>query len=187
MASKRNENRQSTVKGYIVTLEPLSKEEFEIRTPYTRSFPIATKFANEILGANENTIVTVTDVIPDELKKVVYDAQLVFDNMSADYENAETAEDVCDENETVIAYTMHEYEGQVWLYDETTKDYTTEFFMDNSPLKMTKVDARAFLRMMAESFFGKTVIGIHDEKRIENKRYAIVSNDKLHLCEKPLS
>ena len=187
MASKRNENRQSTVKGVIVTLEPLTKEEFEIRTPYTRSFPIATKFANEILGANENTIITVTDVIPDELKKVIYDAQLVFDNMSADYEVAETAEDVCDENETVIPYTMHVYQGQVWMYDEDTKEYHTNAIIDQSPLKFTKVDARAFIKMSAESYYGLKVIGIHDEERTEIKRYAIVSNDKLHLCEKPQS
>lgn len=187
MASKRNENRQSTVKGYIVTLEPLTKEEFEIRTPYTRSIPIATKFANEILGANENNIITVTDVIPDELKKVIYDAQLVVDCMNADYEYEETAQDFCTEDETIVPYTMHEYQGQVWMYDEDTKEYHTNGIVEQSPLKFTKVDARAFIKMSAETYYNLKVIGIHDTEHTEIKRYAIVSNDKLHLCEKPQS
>lgn len=188
MASKRNENRQSTVKGIIANPITQTFEQFEIKTPYTRSTVKAVEFAREQLEINDPQImVSVTEVIPDELKKVIYDAQLVFDNMTTDYFEEELANDSCDENETVIPYVMHIYEAQVWMYDEKNKDYTTEPFVDQSPLKMTKVDARAFIKMMAESHYDKTVIGIHDAERTEIKRFAIVPNDKLHLCEKPQS
>lgn len=188
MASKRNENRQSTVKGIIANPITQTFEQFEIKTPYTRSTVKAVEFAREQLEITDPQImVSVTEVVPDELKKVVYDAQLVVDNMAIDYEDAELANDACTDDETVIPYTMHIYQGQVWMYDEETKNYHTNAIIDQSPLKFTKVDARAFIKMSAETYYGLKVIGIHDEERTEIKRYAIVPNDKLQMCEKPQS
>ena len=188
MTSKRNENRQSTVKGIIANPITQTFEQFEIKTPYTRSTVKAVEFAREQLEINDPQImVSVTEVVPDEIKRIVYDAQLVFKNMLDDCEDVESAKDLVNAGETVIPYTMHVYQGQVWMYDEDTKEYQTNAIIDQSPLKFTKVDARAFIKMSAEAYYDLKVIGIHDEERTEIKRYAIVSNDKLHLCEKPQS
>ena len=187
MTSKRNENRQSTVKGIIANPITQTFEQFEIKTPYTRSTVKAVEFAREQLEITDPQImVSVTEVVPDELKKVAYDAQLIIENSAGTYDNKERAEDDVTENETVLAYTMHGYSGQLWMIDNEG-EYTTVFFADESPLKFGKVDTRAFLKMAGEEVYGCKVIGIHNEERQELKRYAIVSNDKLHLCEKPQS
>lgn len=180
--TKRNENRKSTVKGIIANPETQTFEAFEIETPYTRSIPKAAEMARKVLNLEDGVMVSVTEIHNEALKPVIYDSQEVFDEMVADYETKEEAEENCNELCTVIPYTMYQYEAQVWLFDGDK--YATEFFSDNSPMKFGKVDTRGFIRMAAESFFDSKVIGIHDDKRYEEKRFAIVENDRLEFCIK---
>ena len=180
--TKRNENRKSTVKGIIANPQTQTFEAFEIETPYTRSIPKAVEMAREYFQLANDIMVSVTEIHNEALKPVVYDSQAVFDEMVADYETKENAEENCNENCSVIPYTMYQYEAQVWLFNGD--EYTTEFFTDNSPMKFGKVDTRGFIRIAAEQFFESKVIGIHDDKRFEEKRYAIVENDRLEFCIK---
>ena len=180
--TKRNENRKSTIKGIIANPQTQTFEAFEIETPYTRSIPKAAEMAREILNLEDGVMVSITEIHNEALKPVVYDSQAVFDEMIADYETKEKAEKNCNELSTVVPYTMYKYKAQVWLFNGD--EYTTEFFVDQSPMKFGKVDTRGFIRMAAEQFFESKVIGIHDDNRYEEKRYAIVENDRLEFCIK---
>ena len=180
--TKRNENRKSTVKGIIANPQTQIFEAFEIEIPYTRSTQKAAEFAREILNIEEYIMLSVTEIQNEALKPIVYDNQLVCDYMTADFETKEEAEQNANEMQSVIPYTMFIYSGQVWLTDG--EKYSTEHFTDWSALKFGKIDTRGFVKMMAESFYNAKVIGINDDKRTEQKRFAIVDNDKLQLCVK---
>lgn len=188
MTSKRNENRMTTAKGIIANPYTKTFDEFEERINYTRSINKATEMVREVMSLDADVMISVTELVQDEVKRVVYNSQLVYENMFADYEDEETANENAGEIHTVIPYTMYEYGAQVWLYDKTSETYGTDYVCDMSPLKMTKIDARAFIRMSAEKLHGDVheveCIGIHDDERTEIKRFAIVENDKLQLCVK---
>lgn len=184
MASKRNENRETTVRFMFWSAEdndngkPYEKEE---RIPYTRSAEIARKTLSEkYIGA---MIQVINPLIQDEIVRTVYNPKLVFEYMVADYEYEETANESATEEQTVVPYTMYVYDAQYWAVDDEG-NYHTDYVMDNSPLKMTKVDARAFLKMVAEDLSDCTVIGIHNDKREIETRYAIVNNSDLGKCVK---
>lgn len=182
--TSKNANRTTTIKGFIVTLEPLNKEPFEIVTPYTRSDAKAGNLVAEQMEVKEGQIITITELINEPLKKTAYDAQLVYDFMRCDFETKEEAEAAINVEEIVIAYTMYYYGAEVWYYLADDNAYYTAPYTDCSPLKFGVVDSREFVKMGAEDYFNAQIIGMHDVTREEVKRYAIVSTENAKQCEK---
>lgn len=185
MTSKKNENRQTTVKGIMANPATQTFEEFEVKTPYTRSTIKAVELARDILKCNPAVMVSVTELMQEEVKKTEYHAQLIYENMAEDFETMEEAESANaakDFSYSVIAYTMYHYDAQVWIKDGD--DYMTLFITDYSPLKLTKVDARALLKMAAENNYGGEVIGVHGDTREASKRFALITPEKLAECVK---
>ena len=182
MASKKNENRKTTAKGFIANPYTKTFDEFEERIDYTRSLTKAIALVRKEKALDADVMISVTELIQDEVKRIVYNSELVFENMVSDYENEEDANSYVFDNQTVIQYTMYEYSAHVWM--KNGKEYTSEYVLDNSPLKLGKIDTRAFIRMSAEKLFDCNCIAVNGEERTEVKRFAIVDNDKLKLCVK---
>lgn len=182
MTSKKNENRKTTAKGFIANPYTKTFDEFCEKIPYTRSLQKAIELVREEMALDNDVMISVTELEQEEIKRTVYNPQLVFENMVADYEYEETANESANEEQTVIPYTMYVYDAQYWAFDGI--NYHTDYVIDNSPLKMTKVDARAFLKISAENLSGSTIIGIHNDNREVETRYAIVNNSDLEKCVK---
>ena len=181
--SAKNANRTTKVTATIVTLEPLSKETKELEISYTRSYPKAIEAVKEALKLDDSALVAIEELINTPLKKKIYHAQSIRKYMRTDFETQEEAEENAIAHEYVIPYTMYNYEAQVWFYVESDNAYYTSPFVDDSPLKMTKVDARSFIKMCAEAYFEAQIIGIHDDKRYAVTRYALVNEKDLEFCE----
>lgn len=178
MTSKKNENRTSTVKGIIANPQTQTFEQFEIETAYTRSAIKAVEMAREALNLDPAVMVSVTEIVNQPLVKVQYDAQSLIENMRESFENQEEAENAAAENETVIPYELFMYSGQIWAV--SGEEYATDFVRYFSTVKHTKVDARAFIKMRYEQENETVlVIGIHGDKRKEQKRYAVISEENL--------
>lgn len=183
MASKKNENRQTEVKFMFWSSEdndngkPYEKTE---KICYTRSEAIALK---ELTKKYPNAMIQVKEVKPDELVKIVYNSQLVFENAETAHETEESANESATENYTIIPFTMYAYEGQYWAVSDGG-EYETDSIYDESPVKFGKIDTRGFLRMSAEQLTGMHVLAIHNDTRIELKRWAVVPNERVEMCVK---
>ena len=178
MTNKRNENRTSMVKGIIANPQTQTFEQFEIETAYTRSAVKAVEMAREALNLDPAVMVSVTEIVNQPLMKVQYDAQSLIENMRESFGNQEEAEKAAAENETVIAYELFMYSGQIWAV--SGDEYTTEFVRYFSTVKHTKVDARAFIKMRYEQENESAqVIGIHADTRTCEKRFAVIGDEQL--------
>lgn len=182
--STRNDGRKTLAIGKLGFFNEGRFEDFETEIDYTRSETIAAEKVREALDLADDVMVQVTELQQSEIKKTVYNSGKVFENMSADFEDEEIAKASATENQTVIPYTMYEYDAQFWAVN-SNGDYITDYVMDNSPVKFTRVNMRQFLAISAENLEPDfKVLAIHGEKRTETTRYAIVENDKLVLCVK---
>lgn len=183
-----NNERTTIVKGFAVEIsgETVVNHPFEIVTGYTRSNATARKLASKALNVDANFII-VTELVNEPKKAVEYDAVAItaycfeqFDE--SDKELAEGAMSAYTDA-TLVKYSYYEYGAQVWSVDGMG-DYHTNYHMDWSPLKMTKINARGFIKMSYEDLTGETVLGIHNDARWFVTKYAIVPTDKLEECVK---
>lgn len=186
MTSKKNENRTTEVKFMFWSAEdnqdgkPYEKTE---KIPYTRSAEIARKVLCEKYP--DAMVQVIEPLIQEEIKRTVYHPQLVFENMICDFETEDAANNsLVDDSQTVVPYTMYIYSGQFWAVN-SNGDYITDYVMDNSPCKFTKINARAFLKISAENLEPDyTVLAIHGDERKAETRYAVVNNEDLQKCVK---
>lgn len=182
--STRNDGRKTFAIGKLGFFNEGRFEDFETEIDYTRSETIAAEKVREVLNLANDVMVQVTELKQTEIKKTVYNSGKIFENMSADFDDEEIAKASATENQTVIPYTMFEYEAQFWAVN-SDGEYITDYITDNSPIKFTRVNMRHFLAISAENLTPNyKVLAIHGEKRIEVTRFAIVENDKLPLCVK---
>lgn len=182
--STRNDGRKTLAIGKLGFFNEGRFEDFEIEIDYTRSETIASEKVREALELANDVMVQVTELQQTEIKKTVYNSGKVFENMSADFDDEEIAKAKATETQTVIPYTMYEYVAQFWAVN-SDGEYITDYVMDNSPVKFTRVNMRQFLVISAENLEPSyKVLAIHGEKRTETTRFAIVENDKLPLCVK---
>ncbi len=183
-----NNERTTIIKGFTVEIsgETVVNHPFEIVTTYTRSNATARKLASKALNIDANFII-VTELVNEPKKAIEYDAFAIAANCfeqfdESDKDSAESAMSAYTDT-TLVKYSYYEYGAQVWSVDNTG-DYHTNYHMDWSPLKMTKINARGFVKMSYEALTGETVLGIHDDARCFVTKYAIIPNDKLEECIK---
>lgn len=182
--STRNDGRKTLAIGKLGFFNEGRFEDFETEIDYTRSETIAAEKVRETLELANDVMVQVTELVQTEIKKTVYNSGKVFENMWADFEDEETAKEYMLENQTIVSYTMFEYEAHFWAVN-SDGEYITDYVTDNSPVKFTRVNMRQFLAISAENLEPNyKVLAIHGEKRTETTRFAIVENDKLSLCVK---
>lgn len=183
--NKRFANRETILKGETVNLETLERSAFEITVPYVRSMQKALEVASEKLELNDDTIINPKkfEVINEAPKPIKYNNgkiyELAYNRFDTEDEAIEAAKaDVTQYRKTVY----YEISGQVWAFDESTKEYITEFYADETPINMTKRDMREFLRMSYESYRGSKAIGLHNIEKVEKPMYCVITSANLEKC-----
>ena len=84
---KNTNERKSIIRGIIANPATKSFEEFEVETAYTRSEIKACELAREALNLENRAImVSVTEIINEAVKPIVYDAQSLIDFADAVYD-----------------------------------------------------------------------------------------------------
>ena len=174
----KNINRETTAKIIVADAKAKTFEESEIRIPYTRSYPKATVICREILNLEPTVMLSVADLIQDEIKPIRYNAQDLRERARADFDSEETALEECKKNELVVPFDLFLYTAQVWATDG--ENYETLGVGYESTVKHTKVDARAFIKMTYDKRNEPySVIAVHNDKRQDLKRYAVISETEL--------
>lgn len=175
---------KTQVKGFIIDLSNGQSYPFECETEYTRSAEKAQKLVNvEELGfVDGNYAIAITELVNEKAEAKRYSNSKIIDmaiNVFNDEEDAKEAAEI--KNAIVRKVSMYQYDAQIWARKDNG-EYFTESFTDESPINMTKLDARAFLTMMAESYFDCKVIGIHEAEKTELQKFAVIFADELAKC-----
>lgn len=178
--------RTTIIKGFVVEIngENIVNKPFEIATAYTRSNTTARKLASKALDIDANFII-VTELVNEPKKEIKYDiaAVMAYSEKLFEASNDDTAEiEAKDYTDcTLVKFVEYHYDAQIWSINNAG-EYATRYYLDVSPCKFTKINARGFLRMSFEQASGETVLGIHDDKRREVKMYALVPNKYIAEC-----
>lgn len=182
--TKRFENKETTIKGFIINLEDRSTEDFEITTQYTRSNAKATEYAFEALAIDPEThTVVITSIANEKATPVRYNNGKVFELAIDTFEFEENANDFANnlEDDAIVKrIDWFEYEAQFWGVN--VNEYITDVIRDDSPLSMTKVDMREFLAYSARDLYGYDIIGIHNATKTATYRWCVITRENLAKC-----
>lgn len=183
--NNRFANRETVVKGFIINLEEQTQTPFEVKTQYTRSNDKAVAYAREALEIEDNTqiIVAVTEIENEAPKPVKYNEGKLYELAIAHVETEAEAEAIAEENNARIRkIEWYEIGGQVWYMNENN-EYGTEYFVDNTPLNLTKCDARAFVALGFEMIRDDCkVIGVHNVEKRALDLFCVIAETELAKC-----
>lgn len=180
--SARFEGRITHVKFDAINFDTMEKKSFEFDTEYLRSNTMAEKAARKFFELDDTWIIRVTDIVNEKPKAVKYNDSKIFDACAAWFEDEEQAREGLNDGWSVRAIPFFEYECAFWAYNENDDTYITDYCHDESPLKMTKGDMRAFLAMSAHELTGYKILGVHNCKREEIVRYCVIEDTALANC-----
>lgn len=182
--NKRLANRTTIVKGFVINTETREFKPFEETISYARSTQKAAKLVRDKMQLDDSPsiVVTVEEIINESLKPIKYNESKIyelcynrFDNESEAQEAAELDGNICK------AITWYEIDCYVWAIDKMG-DYITEYYADETPMNMTKVDQRGFMRMSYEDFSGNKVIGLHNVEKKPIPLYCVITPENLEKC-----
>lgn len=182
--NNRFANRVTTIKGETINLETLEKNQFELEIPYVRSFQKALEIATEKLSLNEDTIINPKkfEVINEPPKPIKYNDGKIYDLAYNRFDTEEEAKEASEiDNTEMRVITWYEINGQIWAIDNE-ENYITEFYADETPINMTKVNARDFLKMSYEDLNGNKVLGVHNCQKHEKPMFCVITSDNLQKC-----
>lgn len=182
--NKRFANRETVVKGFIINTNSQEFTPFEETISYARSAQKAVELVREKmqLDNDPSIVITVNEIINEAPKPIKYNESKIFDlcyfNSGDEGEAKKTAE--LDNNE-MRTITWYEISCQIWAIDENGA-YFTEFYADETPINMTKVDQRDFMRISYEDFSGNKVIGIHATEKKPISIHCVITAENLAKC-----
>ena len=182
--NKRFANRETVVKGYIINTESQEFTPFEETISYARSTQKAVSLVREKMQMNDNPaiVVTVNEIINEAPKPVKYNDskiyELCYNRFDAEDDAQKAAEGDNTEYRAVTRYTIS---CHVWVVDGNG-NYYTQHYSDETPINMTKVDQRGFMRMSFEKASGDKVIGIHATKKTPVQMYCVITAENLKKC-----
>lgn len=182
--NKRLANRTTIVKGFVINTETREFTPFEETISYARSTQKATKLVRDKMQLDDNPsiVVTVNDIINESLKPIKYDESKIYKLRYNQFDNESEAQKAAEEDNTECRMvTWYTISGQVWAIDRNG-NYLTEHFTSETPVNMTKVDQRGFIRMKYETFSGKKVVGIHAVEKKPMQIYCVITPDNLEKC-----
>lgn len=163
--------------------------EFEIYVPYIRATAKdatekAIKAVRNALELAPNAMIGIDNMENEKAEQKRYNNGKVYDYSVADFATEEEAKQFAEnkENVTVRKIAWYEYQAAFWAYDSVDDKHYTDYVYDESPLNMTKVDMRAFLKNSAHNLVGFEIIGIHKEEKKEVARYCVIENSELEKC-----
>lgn len=182
--AKRFENRETTVKGFIINTATQEFTPFEEVVSYVRSAQKAVELVREKMQLDDNPqiIVTVNEIINEAPKPIKYNDSKIYDLCYNHFDSEEYAKEVSEIDKTEYrAITWYEISCYVWAID-ANGEYLTEFYADETPVNMTKVDQRDFMRMSYEDFSGNKVIGIHATEKKPIQIHCVITAENLAKC-----
>lgn len=182
--NKRFADRETVVKGFIINKATQEFTPFEENISYARSTQKAVELVREKmqLDNNPNIIVTVDEIVNEAPKPIKYNESKIYDLCYNHYDNEDEAKNAAEiDNTEYRAITWYEISCQVWAIDENGA-YFTEFYADETPVNMTKVDQRDFMRMSYEDFSGNKVIGIHATEKKPVSIHCVITAENLEKC-----
>lgn len=163
--------------------------EFELYVPYIRATAKdatekAIKAVRAALELAPNAMIGIDNMENEKAEQKRYNNGKVYEYSVDDFANEDEAKKAIEGKEgyTVRRIAWFEYEGAYWAYDEENDKHYTDYVHDESPLNMTKVDMRAFLKNSAYNLTGLDIIGIHNEGKKEVARYCVIENSELEKC-----
>lgn len=163
--------------------------EFEIYVPYIRvtakdATEKAIKAVRTALELAPNTMIGIDNLENEKAEQKRYNNGKVYEYCNADFATEDEAKQCAEgkKDVTVRKIAWFEYESAYWAYDEKNDKHYTDYVHDESPLNMTKVDMRAFLKNSAHELTGLEIIGIHNEVKKEIVRYCVIENSELEKC-----
>ena len=184
-SNNRFANRETVVKGFIINLAEQTQTPFEVKTQYTRSNEKAVAFARKTLEIEDNPqiIVAVTEIENEAPKPVKYNEGKVYERAITRVETEAEAENLAEKyNARIRKIAWYEISGFIW-YTTNYGDYGTTFFKDETPVNMTKCDARAFVALSYEMANDDCkVIGVHDVKKTALDLYCVIDETELAKC-----
>ena len=182
--NKRLANRTTIVKGFVINTETREFTPFEETISYARSTQKATKLVREKMQLDDNPsiVVTVNDIINESLKPIKYNESKVYSFSYDRFDNEIEAQEVADtDNNICKAITRYKISGYVWAVNEKGV-YITEYYEDETPVNLTKVDQRGFMRMKYEDLTGNKVIGLHAVEKRPVPLYCVITAENLEKC-----
>lgn len=182
--AKRFEGRTTIIKGFIINLSEQTQKPFECVTGYTRSNDKAIQYAREALNIGENpmVVIAVTELVNEAPKPIKYNDGKIYDLAYNRFDSEDEANSAAEIDETVVkAITWYEIGAQIWALD-TEENYLTEWYADETPMNMTKQNAREFIRMSFADQTGYKVIGVHACEKKEKPMYCVITRENLQLC-----
>lgn len=163
--------------------------EFEIYVPYIRATAKnatekAIKAVRNALNLAPNTMIGIDNIENEKAEQKRYNNGKIYEYCNADFATEDEAKQYAEGKEgvTVRKIAWYEYESAYWAYNKENGKHYTDYVHDESPLNMTKIDMRAFLKNSAHKLTGIEIIGIHDEEKKEVARYCVIENSELEKC-----
>lgn len=182
--TKRLANRTTIVKGFVINTETREFTPFEETISYARSTQKAAKLVREKMNLEDNPsiVVTVNEIINESLKPIKYDEAKIYKLCYNRFDNELEAQEAADTDNTECrVITWYVISGQVWAINENGQ-YLTAYYEDETPMNMTKVDQRGFLRMEYENASGNKVVGIHSVEKKPMHIYCVITPENLEKC-----
>ena len=179
----RFEGRETTIKGEYINDETMEKQAFEIVVPYVRSKDKALEKVYEVLQLSDDCIINARklEIINEAPKPVRYSNGKLIDFALFTFDDENEANEACDDGKVVKQVSIYQVTAFVWAIDDHG-DYYTTLAKYETPVNITKANAREFVRMKFESETGDTFIALHDTKKHEVTRYAVLFGDDLEKC-----
>lgn len=182
--TKRFANRVTVLKGEAVNLETFDKKPFELTVSYIRAKDKAMEMALEKLELDEEWIINpkTFEVINEKPKPIKYNDGKIYDLCYNRFDNEDEAIKAAEiDNNEMRTIHWYEISAQVWAID-SEGNYRTEWYADETPMNMTKVNARDFMRMSYEDYSGCKVLGIHACEKHDKPMYCIITSANLEKC-----
>ena len=182
----RFEGRETTIKGEYINDETMEKQAFEIVVPYVRSKDKALEKVYEVLQLSDDRIINARklEIINEAPKPIRYSNGKLIDFAVFMFDYEDDANEACDDGKVVKQVAIYQVTSMVWAIDGAGEYYTTPV-MYETPANITKANAREFVRMKFEDETGDTFIALHDTKKHEVTRYAVLFSDDLEKCVIP--
>ena len=182
--NKRLANRTTIVKGFVINTDTREFTPFEETISYARSTQKATKLVREKMQLDDDPsiVVTVNDIINESLKPIKYNESKIYELCYNRFDNENEARKAAEEDNTEYrVITWYAISSQVWAIDENG-NYLTEHYADETPMNMTKLDQRGFIRMSYEDFSGNKVIGLHAVEKKPIPLHCVITPENLERC-----
>lgn len=179
----RFEGKITTLKGEYVNLDTAEHTPFEITVPYVRSEKLALDAAYTALNLDATYIIDSRkfEIVNEKSIPVRYSNTKLYDNRRDIFATEDEAKAACLDGETVKSVSLYTVVSNAWTLDNIGT-YHTHKVSYETPVNITKSDARAFVKMRFEEESDEMVLALHDTKKEETSFFVVIEEEALKRC-----